>query len=190
MTKIIFLNGPPGSGKDTVAKLIRDMDRLRIYNERMSWPAKEGLTRMFGLRPQYVQRLEIASDTSQPLFNGMTWRQMQILLIENYLKEFFGEAILGELCAQRIMERDAQGTMYNCYTVDVGQVQECIPLIERFGKTNCKLIRLIRPKHTFTDTREYIGLWQPYEIKAEELNNRFDLDILPTQVQQLVGDWI
>jgi energy-coupling factor transporter ATP-binding protein EcfA2 len=187
MTKIIFLNGPSGSGKSTIAKLIQQLEPRYVYNEAMSWPAKEGLKRMFQLRPDYAAKLQKKPDTVQPLFGGHTWRGMQIGLIEDYLKPMYGDDILGEMMAQRIMEKLTAGTMYRTYTVDVGQPQECMPLIERFGAQNCRLVHVIRPDVVFEDTREYIVL---DDVHIESFHNRFGEDLLPTQVEQMFKDWI
>ena len=98
MSKIILLNGPPSSGKDTAAKFIRQWynnDEIsNIFNrctlDRMSMPIKRAFAGTMNLpitEDGEVQPFESDKEAVIPQF-GISYRQWQISFSEDFLKSF------------------------------------------------------------------------------------------------------
>lgn len=172
MTKIIFLNGPPGCGKDTVAAQLLD-----YYHMKMSAPLKVGAYNLFfGANDHNMSPLAILSDVETLKAkkvvpdSDITWRQFIIEISENLMKPLFGEDIFGRIVREGMNSLIAQGTTKFVFS-DSGFSEEAIPLIYEVGSENCKLIRIHRDNCDFSkDSRSYIDLEQ-YGVKTYDIEN-------------------
>lgn len=196
--KIILINGPPGSGKDTAGHILRRTFNVRLY--KMSRPLKEGLREFFGIDPDVMRRSvepykdQVIYAHSVDIFNGLSWRQMQISLSETWAKPLLGKDILGRLAVTHL--RQPTGLDMTVIT-DTGFREETLPIVQAFGVNNILLIQLTRKDCTFEgDSRSYIEL-DDLGVTTVLLDNRYPLiatDDMPItyemQLGQVVRGWL
>ena len=113
MTKVIFLNGPPRSGKDTVGEIIQTLvPGSRVT--KMAHSLKVGTHAFFRalhgrLTPTTLHAVlddathEDMKDEPLPLFFGKIPRKVWIDVSEKLIKPMFGDEFWGEIVAKRIM---------------------------------------------------------------------------------------
>jgi len=91
--KIIFFNGPPRVGKDTIVTgLLSKFPTSR--NIKFSTPLKSSLPVFFGLTQDQIDKLEEDKDIPRNYFLGKSWRTVQISLSEDWAKPIFGKGFL------------------------------------------------------------------------------------------------
>lgn len=172
MGKIILLNGPPSSGKDTAAKHIRTLcekhwindgnscgfSQLRCLLDRMSMPIKRAFAGTMGLRiteDGIVEPWESRKEEVIPEF-GISYRQWQIDFSESFLKNY-NIAIFGQLLSARIERRFSKGIANLMVIPDCGFSIEIDTIYEDFPPEDILLIRCHRPGFTFQgDSRGYV----------------------------------
>jgi hypothetical protein len=173
MGKIILLNGPPSSGKDTAARHIRtwyaknysfnaDSANWSAYNkcllDRMSMPIKRAFAGTLGLpitKDGAVEPWESMKEEIIPEF-GVSYRQWQIDFSENFLKGYRDE-IFGQLLAARIKRRFEKGIVNLIVVPDCGFSTEIDVLYKEFAREDILLIRCHRLGFTFQgDSRSYV----------------------------------
>lgn len=172
MGKIILLNGPPSSGKDTAAKHIRQWYitnnlgthgsaaslRNNCILDRMSLPIKRAFAGTMGLpitEDGEVQPWESCKEEIIPEF-GVSYRQWQIDFSESFLK-CYRQEIFGELLATRIGRRFSRKIANLIVVPDCGFDIEIKVLYARFDPEDILLVRCHRPGFTFQgDSRSYI----------------------------------
>jgi len=179
MKKIFLFNGPPGSGKDTAANLMKELVS-NVFMYKMALPLKDGCHKLLGL-PGTLEDLEpikeknlkfqlegmfefLNRDLRKPLNLNVdtndkqsslytTLRQFYIHVSENLMKPMFGEEIFGQLAIEYI-----KNSKNNYVAIsDTGFLSEVMPLVEHFGKDHFVLVRLHREGSNFSnDSRSYI----------------------------------
>lgn len=167
MGKIILLNGPPSSGKDTAAKHIRknagwltpsDKPAPMIMLDRMSMPIKRAFAGTMGLpitEDGIVEPWESKKEEVIPEF-GISYRQWQIDFSESFLKNY-NIAIFGQLLSARIERRFSKGIANLMVIPDCGFPIEIDTIYEDFPHEDILLIRCHRPGFTFKgDSRGYV----------------------------------
>lgn len=184
--KIVFLNGPPRSGKDTAGMaLLRHYEsRVRLYE--MKRPIDNALRGFFNVDATTWQGWEKYKDEpGTVVFNGHSLRQVKIDFSEQWAKRLFGAAIFGECAVRHLtVSTSASATVIT----DSGFRDEAEPLIEHFGIANCLLVHIHRNGRTFDgDSRSY---WEIPELTTLDLYNQFDLDLYEQQVIRAVGKWL
>lgn len=167
MSKIILLNGPPSSGKDTAARHIREFvpfmdftDKWTVRLDRMSMPIKRAFAGTMGLpidEDGNVQPWESRKEEIIPQF-GVSYRQWQINFSERFMKPLFGEAIFGELLVARIRRRFEKGIANLIVVPDCGFPIEIQTLYNAVRTPeDILLIRCHRHGFTFAgDSRHYV----------------------------------
>lgn len=183
--KIVFLNGPTRSGKDTAGRFIlNNFENTRHY--KMTWPMDRGLCALYNIdaRRWKVMR-EAEKDKAQAELLGQSPREALINFFTKYIKPVFGPAALG-VFASRELAHTHQSKM--TVITDSGVFAEAAPLITAFGTTNCLVVHLHRPGHEFTDYREY---WEADGVTSVQLNNTFegDLEMFEHQTCKIIEDW-
>lgn len=177
--KIVFLNGPPRSGKDTCASIIADRF-AGVATMKMSDPVKAAVHAAFGLAHN-VNGFETRKDQPCEEFFGFTPRQCYINHSEKYMKPLYGKDVFGKLFARR-MEYIKYAQKATVIVADSGFVEESIPAIEKVGAENCMLIRIHRPGHTYeNDSRSYLELNVSTII---DLQNDGTLEDLASQIHE------
>ena len=163
MGKIILLNGPPSSGKDTAARHIRQMlsnttYHMRVALDRLSIPIKRAFAATMGLpidADGNCQPWESQKEVIIPDF-GISYRQWQIDFSESFLKKY-NEVIFGVLLARRIERKFTKGIANLIVVPDCGFQVEIDTLYQIFPPDDILLIRCHRPGHDFKgDSRGYV----------------------------------
>ena len=83
--KVVFFNGPPRSGKDLAVTSLMDCYD-NVEHIKFSAPLKTALPVFFGLSPSQAVRLEQTKDTKTDDLLGMSFREAQISLSENWFE--------------------------------------------------------------------------------------------------------
>jgi hypothetical protein len=154
----IFLNGPPGAGKDTLARHLRLM--LNGFTVvKFAKILKERTHALYGRAGLAHDHYEDVKDLAHPVFLGRTPREAYISLSENLMKPNHGVTIFGELLLQDILATMDNARGFLCS--DSGFPPEARPIIEHFGAENCLLVRVHADKRGCSflgDSRRHIEL--------------------------------
>lgn len=185
--RVVFINGPAGSGKDTVARFCVEVFGARHY--KVSSPLKKALGAFFSLSHEDYNRLFETSDKDQPaplLYND-TPRQALISFSEEWVKKRYDNTVLGRLAIRFL--KTASQSPFTCFS-DSGFRSECEPIVRWLGPKNCLVIQLYREGHTYEgDSRGYLDL-SDIGVTTAELRNQFDLDTLKMQVTVIIDRWL
>ena len=157
--QLFLLNGPPCSGKDSLANYVVKTDRT-FGKMAAAFPIKEAMRSFFGLSDdeyyQYENNRQI-KDVKQDRFGGKSWREVNIAFAEDFVKKTYGQKIFGDLLVSRIKNIRSPKQGYNIIISDCGFTEEVEPLVEEYGADNIHTIKLARKGHTFDiDSRDYI----------------------------------
>lgn len=167
--KIILINGPPRSGKDTAGEIIHGIlntrkgpDHITPHLDKFAELVKERAHGLYGLvdqdGPLFASYFEDVKDQPRSEFLGLTPRQAYIAVSETYYKPTHGENIFGRLMLERIRSFH-KGRCGVVILTDSGFAPEAQVLIDEYGAGNVFLIRLHRPGFDFEgDSRGYIHL--------------------------------
>lgn len=165
--RLIFLNGPPRSGKDFAGGILYDRSDLGRTNmdAKLSAILKVRTHALYLLFDHFSQPLwhghfENYKDTPIPEFYGLTPRQAYIAVSESWMKPTHGQGFLGELLVAKLrsFEKQVSGRWTHIIT-DSGFVEEAESLVDAYGKDNCTLVRIYREGYDFSsDSRSYIAL--------------------------------
>lgn len=164
---IILFNGPPGSGKDTLANAL--IDRLHSSHidaclEKFARPLKDCVPAFYGISVEEFKHMDSSVELKaqpQDCFLGKTCREVQIAFSEDYAKPLHGKNFFGLLLAERIKKL---GEQVVCVS-DSGFSEEAETIIEEFGKENVMLVNIIRDGTTFEgDSRGYINVGCSFKL--------------------------
>lgn len=171
MKKVIILNGPPGVGKDTIAKELSFWFNSQVIS--MKEPMFAIVRDILG-HDTFIQFMLKYNDRDQKekpqyFLGGKSPRQIMIWISEEVIKPVFGDRHFGNLAAEKVDK------MQGCKIVfsDGGFPSEIIPLIE-YGH-DVHLVRLHREGYSFEgDSRNYIRLpgligdfYHEYDLKLD-----------------------
>lgn len=175
--KILLLNGPPRSGKDTVAQMIKDHSSSHVHLEKFAHPIKTAVPLAYSIPlDHWRQHVDTTSNKDLPcteLF-GKTPREVQIAFSEEFLKPLHDQSIFGELLARRI-ERINFEWFTSVVVSDSGFEEEARVIIDKYGAENVQLWRIMREGCDFKgDSRGYIDLG----IRMYDIPNEGSLDDL------------
>ena len=194
--KIILLNGPPSSGKDHAAKVIRNRF-FKIVNhpffrwEKMSFPHKMAFARMTGT--------DIDSDGNNITYEtkktevipwlGVSYRQWQIDFSERFMKPLYGEDIFARMFLMRNLTW-LDDPNWLCVVSDCGFETEACTIHAAMPHNDVLLIRLFRDGYDFTgDSRNYIS--KRLKVRDTEVINNgtrdFDQTIIEI-VESFIGE--
>jgi hypothetical protein len=183
--KIVFFNGPPRVGKDTLVMGL--LSRLpTVINMKFSNPLKTSLPVFFGLTQNQIDGLEQNKDIPKDYFLDKSWREVQISLSEDWAKPLFGKRVFGNI-TKNIIENENDANIF--LISDSGFQEEAAALVEHFGKENCLLIRLKRKDTNFdNDSRSY---WENiFDIKEITLYNDKSIEAGIDKAQEIIIHWI
>lgn len=164
---VVFLNGPPGCGKDTVAHHL--VQYLQFEKMKFAAPIKRMASALLGMSESTVEKLKndefniLCKETkvedgafgTERFEYGPkdTLRKLLIRLSEEFLKPTYGTTFFGRI-ATRELQRSSNSLIL---FTDSGFVEEADTVIRSVGKSNTILIRLHRRDHTFeNDSRSYL----------------------------------
>lgn len=187
MTKIFILNGPPSSGKDTLANHI--VAKWTSYRkEKFAGPLKAANKALFSLTDEEYNMYEgdpVLKETPQKIFYGKSWRDVNKDLSEKFAKVNFAEEFFGASLTHRIAETRKPNIAW--LISDGGFEEEIRPMVKAFGKDSVILIRLVRKGFDFSnDSRNYVD-GENLGIKQYELQNG-DLQLFLENGSKLIYD--
>lgn len=198
MTKIIFFNGPPRSGKDTAALNVLDYSsafshirdwraRPTVHFDRFAMPIKRAFAGMVNQSIDRFGNVEpYESNKSEVIpWLGVSYRQWQIDFSEGFLKQY-GKDIFAKLFIQRnslVSDDDV------IVVPDSGFAEEVAPIAERFGFNNILLIRCHRPGYDFTgDSRSYVTIGAP--DREHDVDNNTTVSEYHSKIDAIVTNFL
>lgn len=155
--RLVLVNGPPSSGKDTVGELLKEFYPGTVYLTKMAKALKERTHALYGMGTLAHDTFESMKDEPASSFMGITPRQAYINVSEMLMKPVHGSGIWGKLLVEDI-ERNAEGADLVVVT-DSGFASEAAPVMREMGVENITLLRIRRDGTSFEgDSRSYIML--------------------------------
>lgn len=180
--KILLVNGPPGSGKDSVYYMLSSI-RNRVVREKFSVPLYMAAALKIGVVS--IKEVEALKGSDKDP------REAMINLSERFIKPEFGNGFFGAGCACECMKIALFDTADLVVVTDAGFRQEVRAFCEMLemcapGKFEVHLWTMIRPGTSFSgDSRERLGpdimdagLVKDYRV----IHNNKSLDCLKERV--------
>jgi hypothetical protein len=193
MIKFILLNGPPHSGKDTVAKMVIDNlsdSEYLVSHEKFSAPLKEAFAAMMegDINNFVVEHYEDHKEEVVPCL-GVSFRQWQIDFSEKFMKPLYGNDIFGRLLVQRINDSRLDADDDWIFVIsDCGFQIEVDHILKSIPKEDIFLIRLHREGTSFDgDSRSYVAAPNCEEL---DFRNNASLNILEELICEHVNTWL
>lgn len=151
--KCVILNGPPGCGKDTIAKLlVEQADFSQCENKESIFDIAIAMTGLS--REEWFARYRDRELKEKPWdrIKGYSQRALLIYISEECVKPYLGKAWIGKLAAEAAYNKPG-----NAVFSDGGFQEEMGELQQKFGKENVLLVQLFRPGFSFDgDSRNYL----------------------------------
>lgn len=150
-TRVIILNGPPLSGKDTLGKLASyssDKFCLKSFKE----PLIRILLDFYEITRDQLEAIYTRELKEEPsaLLNGKSPRQALIHVSENVIKPSFGRGVFGSILAH-----DLEEGKINLFT-DGGFVEEVTELRRAVGRHKLVVVRIFGEGLSYEgDSRNY-----------------------------------
>jgi len=183
--KILLLNGPKRSGKDTLGRAIARLhDEVGVF--KFAGALKAMTHGAYGITHGGLvvddDYFEDRKDQPCEEFYGITPRHAYIAMSERLMKPMHGQSIFGELLRKVLHASPFQVAV----VTDSGFRSEAEVLIEEFGRESVFLVHLHRLGHTFAgDSRSFIDLDVPPENKMR-VQNDGTLDDLRERAQEVL----
>lgn len=170
---LVFLNGPPGCGKDSGAEAVQQILNRRPNVSAVQMKMAEGLKRsvLVDAGLPYgtpLHTLEAEKDIPKAIWGGVSFRQRCIIKSENYMKPQFGKQVYGRLFvqslrawAEAITDLELPFEKNVVLVTDTGFFDETLPVLEEVPERNVALARIHaeeRGKTFENDSRSYITL--------------------------------
>lgn len=149
---ILLLNGPPRSGKDTLAKLLETKYGFHHLKITSRW--KERVHALYGMNPEQYPHdfFEETKDTPQAAFMGISPRQAYIKVWEDYFLPAHGENVLMDWLIDDIDNSPSNFIVIS----DLGFDREATYLFNYFGNT-ALAVKIFRQGFEYkNDSRGYI----------------------------------
>ena len=155
MYKVIFLNGPPRCGKDTICKHLNEKYPAAFDELRMSRALKRGIHTMLGMDDVSSERFDTTKDKSCPEFFGARPRDIYIAGAEQFFKKYFNQEVFGHIWLRQYYELGLDETIV--VVPDTGFYDETLPITQSIGRDKCILIRIFRDGCDYSyDSRGYV----------------------------------
>lgn len=158
---IVIMNGPPGSGKDTITNLLLDKHTAHFSHWEFKRPMWDIARATLGYKYYTFKMLyddRLFKEKPVTFLSGLTPREFFIHISESWCKPLFGEKYFGERAFAYV-----KGRPDNIIFSDGGFPLELFPMLE--GGMKVLVVRLHRKNHTFSgDSRNYL-----YAEQFEEL---------------------
>ena len=184
--KILFLNGPPGSGKDLCGSILRRDREDKVARVEFVDPPKDAVCSLMG-----ISRVWLEAHKDEMFYGdhkAHSYREIVIAMSEQFTKPLFGEAFLSKTLIRTIEELQHFGV--EAFVVSSGFPSEAVSIIETFERENCAIARVYRANHDFSgDSRAY---WEPRDDKLRcfDISNNASGEALTTQLNQEILPWL
>ena len=190
--KLILINGPAGSGKDTIGKALSETikDQHSILIEKLAYPIKRAVAAAFDMTPeQYTYFFESpAKNEEQPFFFMKTPRQVLTDFSEIYIKPRLGHQTFAELLCRRL---DKQSDIDVCIVTDCGFEDEYQHLAKQYGERNVVVLRLFRDGCDFKgDSRNYITDTFTDCAGIIDVNNNSTVESCVSTLLTILDEWL
>lgn len=182
--RIVFLNGPPGCGKDTAVSHL--VPYLQFTHLKFAAPIKRMVC---GLLNEDMRWLESCKDITHRtltladdavIANIDTPRQLLIALSEDLLKKRYGNDFFGRVMVNEISKTANQLILIS----DSGFLDEATPVVRKYGWLNCLHIKIHREGKSFdNDSRSY---WTIPKVQQRTVHNRDTIHDLTMQVLRAI----
>jgi hypothetical protein len=170
--RAIFLNGPPRSGKDTLAlHLKRTLPGVQVH--KFARVLKLATHRLYGLLGGPMEDdafFEACKDEPRPEFRGLSPRQAYIAVSERYMKPTHGEDVFGRMLVENLGRTGRALFVIS----DSGFAAEALPVVREIGARNCLLLRIHADRRGCDfhgDSRSHITL---PEVRTVDLDNQVE----------------
>lgn len=181
--KIILLNAPPRSGKDTIADFIAGNDGTYTKMSFAS-PIKMAMASFFGLSNKQFEAVDgDAKDKELDIFFGKSFRQVCISFAEDHIRKEYGVDAFAKALYQRYVHK-FRGK--NIVIPDLGFPEELEYMIEKFGEENINIIYISREGRDWSnDSRDWVKA--PKGVKTFFIENNQPKDKLYTESMMMFG---
>lgn len=163
MSRLIFVNGPPGSGKDQFTSdfvAFLEADGVACTTVVLSDIIKTRTHVIAGLAPDLLPRaFERVKDLPAAEFGGRTPREAYIAVSDS-LRRIEGPGMFAKLLLPTIQRGLAEGVVV---MPGVGFADEVAPIVAAIGPPRCLIVRFSGP---FTDSRKPLNLPGVQEIET------------------------
>lgn len=151
----IILNGPPKSGKDTIANLLKENNEA-ITVVKFSQPIRDYFCWLLGITDE---ELEATKDDEIPALGWKTLREGMIAYSEQFAKPLFGEGWLGTKLAKKFLtEEMITSPIRHVIVADGGFYHEFHNLRAMHIQAKMALVRVYRRDTSFRkDSRSYLS---------------------------------
>lgn len=184
MTNVLLLNGPPGCGKDSIAKELCRINSGQVFHEKFATPIREMICGLLGVSDDVLDSIK---DEPQPFLDYATPREYMIAYSEDFIKPRLGLDVWGRALRQRIMKTKTENSDSIVIVSDAGFPEEVQAVIDSFGFSRVILIALYRKKCTFVDdSRDYVVLPQ---IGTYIMYNDGTIPDIVTEIQGIMDNW-
>jgi hypothetical protein len=148
MNRIIFLNGPPGCGKDTVGEILaKEGAAVPI---KFAAPLRIAAAALYGIDESAIESMK-----AQKIAAGLTLRDFMIHLSEDVAKVWFGDECFGAIAAEKVCQIGAPAIA----VTDAGfelEVSRCIADLPDYAP---EIWHITRAGCSFAgDSRNYIAV--------------------------------
>lgn len=183
--KIIFVNGAPGSGKDTFWEaIVRSEHGHQVEYHAFKEPlinTAQGMsgTMLWDWGEMYTRE---EKEKPQARLHGMSPREMLIWISEEVMKPKFGKDVFGKLMVKNINDTiedfwEVDRKLDAIIIPDAGFKEEIEIVVKKFGQENCAIVNVIRPDHDFSNDSRSLIKGEDVGIKDSHiLFNTEDLD--------------
>lgn len=159
--KLLVLNGPPHSGKDTLADFAVGFDDFTKF--RFATPLKMGCHALLGDDLDVEKYEGPAKEIPQDDLLGEIPREWYIEISEKVLKPKFGDDVFGRIAVKYLKRLSPT----HLVVTDSGFWDELFPLVQEFGNLNVLVCRLHRAGCSYVgDSRNYLdsAMLEAHEI--------------------------
>lgn len=151
----------------------------------MSQVIKRAICEAFNIPWVIHRQYEEDKDSPMDIFNGQTYRQVQISFSEDWLKPQFGDDILGHIMQRQLKQQTVEYAILDC-----GFREEIIPVIDAYARSNVLIIQLEREGCSFDgDSRSYIDADGLHGVKQVRINNQHDIELYEAQICRCINEW-
>jgi len=183
--RVLFFNGPPGSGKDTAAittEWILAQRGVNVELLKFAGPIKRAVQAMFALTAREAHELFETTDgkaQTTPLFRNSTPRSVLISFSEAWAKPRFGSDIFGEIAFRHMLNiARRRGPHERCHFIfsDSGFQAEYDYIYERVGACSCFVVHLKRDGCAYAgDSRGYIDARSSQSVTVDNSGDKRSL---------------